>query len=245
MKDFGPETFGERADGYDDWYGTRLADRSTADTVRLLAELAAGGSALELAIGTGRVALPLAAAGLEVQGIEASERMVAKLREKPGGDRIPVTIGDFADVGVDDTFDLIFVVFNTLFNLVSQEDQIRCFSNVARHLTTKGVFVVEAFVPEGGESQTNRTVRTAHVEKESAVLELSVSDPVEQLIEYQYIEFAADGIRMHPLVMRYAWPSELDLMARLAGLELRHRWAGWDRSPFTASSTAHVSVYAR
>ena len=149
MKDFGPETFGERADGYDDWYGTRLADRSTADTVRLLAELAAGGSALELAIGTGRVALPLAAAGLEVQGIEASERMVAKLREKPGGDRIPVTIGDFADVGVDDTFDLIFVVFNTLFNLVSQEDQIRCFSNVARHLTTTGVFVVEAFVPEG------------------------------------------------------------------------------------------------
>lgn len=246
MKGYGPETFGERmAAVYDTWYGTRLAEATTLESVEVLADLAASGTVLELAIGTGRVALPLAARGLSVHGIDASEAMVAKLREKPGADAIPVTIGDFADVAVDGAFDLIFVVFNTLFNLTSQDDQVRCFHNVARHLTARGVFVVEAFIPDIAGFVDDQAVRVVHVTTESATLEASVHDPVAQIVQYQYIVITQEGARLYPVPMRYAWPSELDLMARLAGLELRDRWGGWDRSPFTASSSGHVSVYAR
>ena len=246
MEQYRAETFGERfADVYDTWYGTQLAEETTPQTVEVLADLAAGGRVLELAIGTGRVALPLAARGLEVHGIEASDRMVAKLREKPGGDAIPVALGDFADVGVDGAFDLIFVVFNTLFNLTSQEDQVRCFRNVAQHLTARGVFVVEAFIPDLSDCVDNKALRTAHITTDSVYLEASVHDPVSQTVCYQYIEITPDGTRLYPVPLRYAWPSELDLMARLAGLELRERWGGWDRSPFTALSSGHVSVYGR
>ncbi len=245
MKGFEPETFGERmAAVYDSWYGTRLADATTADSVELLAGLAAGGRVLELAIGTGRVALPLAARGLSVHGIDASRAMVEKLREKPGGDAIPVTIGDFADVAVEGRFDLVFLVFNTLFNLRSQDDQLRCFHNVARHLSHGGFFVVEAFVPDFEGYVDDRALRTAHVSARGVTLEASVHDPVTQTVRYQYIVVTQGGVELYPLPMRYAWPSELDLMARLAGLELRERWSDWRRSPFTASSRAHVSVYA-
>jgi SAM-dependent methyltransferase len=230
---------------YDTWYGTRLAEATTLESVQVLADLAAGGTVLELGIGTGRVALPLAARGLSVHGIDASEAMVAKLREKPGGDATPVTIGNFADVAVDGAFALVFVVFNTLFNLTSQAEQVRCFHNVARHLTAAGVFVVEAFVPDLSGFVNDQAVRTVHVTTDSAYLEASVHDPVAQTVRYQYIEITQAGARLYPVPMRYAWPSELDLMARLAGLELRERWGGWDRSPFKASSSAHVSVYAR
>ena len=245
MKGYGPETFGENADTYDDWYGTRRADESTDGAVRLLADLAGGGDVLELAIGTGRVALPLAATGLSVHGIDASEKMVAKLREKRGGDALPVVIGDFADVAVEGTFDLAYLVFNTLFNLVTQEDQVRCFANVAARLAPGGAFVVEAFVPRPADFQGEQSVRTCHVEMGSAVVELAVHDPVAQRVEYQYVEFTEAGTRLHPLVMRYAWPSEIDLMARLAGLRLEDRFADWDRTPFTRSSGAHVSVYRK
>jgi SAM-dependent methyltransferase len=244
MKKYEPETFGERmADVYDTWYGTRQADEKTQESVEVLADLAAGGTVLELAIGTGRLALPLAARGLSVHGIDASEAMVGKLREKPGGDAIPVTIGDFAHVAVDGAFDLIFVVFNTLFNLTSQDDQVRCFRNVALHLTARGVFVVEAFVPDLSGFVDHQAVRTVHVTTDSAYIEASVHDPVAQTIRYQYIEITEGNVRLYPVPMRYAWPSELDLMARLAGLELRERWGEWDRSPFAASSSGHVSVY--
>ena len=149
MQGYGPQTFGERmAEVYDDWYGTRIADRSTQAAADLLARLAAGGRVLELAIGTGRLALPLAQRGLSVHGIDASEAMVARLRQKPGGDAIPVTIGDFAAVDVPGRFDLVLVAFNSLFNLTSQAEQVRCFQNVAGRLTARGVFVVEAFVPD-------------------------------------------------------------------------------------------------
>jgi SAM-dependent methyltransferase len=246
VKRYGPETFGERmADVYDTWVGSRLTEARTLEAVEVLADLAADGTVLELAIGTGRVALPLAARGLSVHGIDASEAMVAKLREKPGGDAIPVTIGDFADVAVDGAFDLVFVVFNTLFNLTSQDHQVRCFHNVARHLTAGGVFVVEAFVPDIASFVDGQAVRADQVTTDSAVLEVSVHDSVGQTVHYQYIVITQDGARLYPVPMRYAWPSELDLMARLAGLELRERWGGWDRSPFTASSSGHVSVYAR
>ena len=244
MKGYRPETFGERlADVYDTWHGNPSESKLQA-TVEVLADLAAGGPVLELAIGTGRVALPLARRGLSVQGVDASEAMVAKLRGKPGGDAIPVTIGDLADVAVEGAFDLIFLVFNTLFNLTSQDDQVRCFQNVASHLTETGVFVVEAFVPDvAGLERQN--LRTEAVTIDSTVLEASVHDPVAQLVEYQYIVIDEKGVQLYPVPQRYAWPSELDLMARLAGLELRERWSAWDRSPFTASSREHVSVYAR
>ena len=245
MKGYRPETFGERwADVYDTWTETERSEAMTLETVGVLADLAAGGTVLELAIGTGRVALPLAARGLSVQGIDASEEMVAKLREKPGGDAIPVTIGDFADVAVDGAFDLVFVVFNTLFNLTSQDDQVRCFNNVARHLTAEGVFVVEAYMPDMA-GLDGQNVRTERLTIDSALLEVSVHDPVSQIVLYQYIVITQDGTRLHPVPQRYVWPSELDLMARLAGLELRERWGGWDRSPFTASSSGHVSIYGQ
>lgn len=244
MKGYTAETFGERfAEVYDTWYGTKLAEATTQEAVELLADLAAGGTVLELAIGTGRLALPLAERGLSIHGIDASEAMVAKLREKPGGEAIPVTIGDFADVAVDGSFDLIFLVFNTLFNLTSQDDQVRCFHNVARHLTPRGVFVVEAFIPDIA-SLDGQNMRTVHLTADSITLEASMHDPVSQLVQYQYIEITQEGTRLYPVPQRYAWPSELDLMARLAGLELHERWAAWDRSPFTASSSGHISVYA-
>lgn len=244
MKGYRAETFGERmAAVYDTWFGSP-PEATTLQSVEVLADLAAGGKVLELAIGTGRVALPLAARGLSVHGIDASDAMVAKLREKPGGDAIPVTIGDFADVAIDGAFDLVFVVFNTLFNLTCQDDQVRCFRNMARHLTAGGVFVVEAFVPDITSFVAGQSVRAVQVTIDSAALEASVHDPVAQTVQYQYIVLTQDGARLYPVPMRYAWPSELDLMARLAGLELRERWAGWDRSPFTAASSGHVSVYA-
>ncbi len=236
-----PKSFGQHfADVYDEWVASRVSDSHTRQSVETLADLAAGGKVLELAIGTGRVALPLAERGLSVQGIDASEAMVAKLREKPGGDAIPVTIGDFADVAVEGPFDLIYLVFNTLFNLTTQDAQVRCFRNVARRLSSRGLFVVEAFVPEIAEEQS---VRTEQITADSVVLEAALHDRVSQTVQYQYIVITDAGVRLYPVPMRYAWPSEIDLMSRLAGLELRQRWADWERSPFTASSTAHVSVY--
>jgi SAM-dependent methyltransferase len=241
MKDYGPDTFGRlNAEHYDAFYP---ADASTLETVDLLADLAAGGSVLELAIGTGRVALPLAARGLAVSGIEASAEMIAKLKNKPGGHTIPVVLGDMADVAVDGQFDLVFLVFNTLFNLSTQDEQVRCFQNVARRLTPRGVFVVEAFVPEVAHFVDRQRVRTVGVTFKSAYLEASVHDPVTQVINYQYITLSEAGMRLTPLPMRYAWPAEIDLMARLAGLQLRERWGGWDRASFTAASTKHVSMY--
>jgi SAM-dependent methyltransferase len=241
MKGWGPATFGEiNAERYD------LEHAPNAETLRAvetLAELAGGGRVLELAIGTGRIALPLAARGAEVSGMDASPEMVARLKAKPGGAAIPVTIADLADVGVDGTFDLVFLVFNTLFNLTSQAEQVCCFQNAAARLTRRGRFVIEAFVPEVARYADGQRLRTVHVDIDRVVVEASVHDPVAQVIRYQYITTTRDGVRLAPLPMRYAWPAELDLMARLAGLELRERWADWDRSPFTAASASHVSVY--
>ena len=241
-----PRAFDQaQADTYDSWYGVVQQDASTADAVACLAELAAGGRALELAIGTGRIALPLAATGLEVHGIEASEPMLAKLRAKPGGDAIPVTVGDMAEVGVEGEFELVFLVFNTIFNLATQDDQLRCFRNVARHLGPRGVFVIETYVPDLSGFVDGQSVRTVHIEDGATTLEAALHDPLTQTVDYQYVVLSANGVQEHRVPMRYAWPMELDLMARLAGLELRARWADWHRAPFTATSPAHVSVYGR
>lgn len=246
MEGYRPETYGDRwADVYDAWVGTFRGGLATQPAVDCLADLAAGGRVLELAIGTGRIGLPLAQRGLEVHGIDASEAMVAKLRDKPGGDAIPVTIGDFADVGVDGTFDLIFVVFNTIFALITQEEQVRCFHNVAHHLTAQGVFVVEAFVPDLTRFDRGQSLRVERVTTDQVNIDASMHDPVAQTVLAQQVAITMAGTQLRPVHLRYAWPSELDLMARLAGLELRDRWGGWDRSPFTASSGMHISVYAR
>lgn len=242
MDAYRPETYGDRIAGvYDELY----SDLDTEGAVETLAELAAGGPVLELAIGTGRLALPLAKRGLEVHGIDASEAMVAKLREKPGGADTPVTIGDFADVGVDGSYALIFVAANTLFALLTQEDQLRCFENVAAHLADGGVFVVEAFFPDLARFDRNQRVEVVRLDTDEVMLDVSRHDPVGQRVASSHVVVTGDGIRLYPVHIRYAFPSELDLMAKLAGLELRERWGGWGREPFTAGSPRHVSVYGR
>jgi SAM-dependent methyltransferase len=239
---FEPDTFGKlNAEDYD-----LLHDPGTTDeTVALILEIAAGGRTLELAIGTGRIALPLAAKGLEIHGIEGSPEMVARLREKPGGDAIAVAIGDFADVDMAGPFDHVFLVFNTLFNLTSQDHQVRCFQNVANRLRDGGTFLVETFVPDTAQYRAGQNVRTMQVGFKSVWLEAAMHDPVRQVVEYQRVRITEDGVRLVPLLMRYAWPAEIDLMARLAGLRLKDRWGGWHREPFTADSKMHVSVYEK
>ncbi|MGZ7036093.1 MAG: class I SAM-dependent DNA methyltransferase [Ilumatobacteraceae bacterium] len=237
-------SFGEEAAAdYDDNNNT---NRDTEATVAFLEEMAHGGPVLDLAIGTGRVALPLAARGIRVDGIDLSSAMVAKLRAKPGGDRLSITIGDFAAVPVDGAYRLIFVVFNTLFNLLTQDDQVRCFQNVAAHLTDDGSFVVEAFVP----TYLTRLRNDQYVDAEAigvAEVRLDVGrhDPVTQRLDESHVVLTREGVRLYPIVTRYAWPSELDLMARIAGLRLKRRWSGWNHEPFTSTSDKHVSVYCR
>jgi SAM-dependent methyltransferase len=207
---------------------------------------ARGGPALELAIGTGRIALPLAARGVRVDGIELAPAMVDRLRAKPGGDRLSVTIGDFAEVPVEGRYRLIYVVFNTLYNLITQDDQVRCFENVAAHLTDHGVFVVEAFTPGYlHRLQEDQYVLAEGIGLEEVRLDVARHDATRQLLEKNHIAFGPGGIGFNPIVLRYVWPGELDLMARIAGLRLVERWAGWHREPFTSASRAHVSVYGR
>jgi SAM-dependent methyltransferase len=243
VPDYDAATYGDRmAEVYDEWFGV---PSDTDDAVRFLSDLAGVGPVLELGIGTGRIALPLAQKGYEVHGIDASEAMVEKLRVKPGGGDIPVTIGDFAEVDVEGDFSLVYVVFNTFFALLSQEDQVRCFSNVARRLREGGVFVIEAFVPDMTRWDRDQRMEAHHVENDSVILGASRHDPVEQRVASNHLVVSEAGVRMYPVRLRYAWPSELDLMARLAGLRLRKRWGGWHREPFTASSGKHISVYDR
>lgn len=242
MSDFAPETYGDRiAPRYDDMY----AQLDPAAAVACLAELANGGRALELAIGTGRIALPLRERGIEVHGIDASREMIALLRQKPGGDEVPVTVGDFADVSVDGEFSLIFIAFNTFFALLTQEDQLRCFRNVAAHLAPGGVFVIEAFVPDLGRFDRGQRVATSRVDLGEVTIEASVHDAARQRVDTTHVFLSDEGVELYPLKIRYAWPSELDLMALLAGLRLRHRWAGWEKEAFSSESGWHVSVYAR
>ena len=217
-----------------------------ADAVRFLSRLAGDGRALELAVGTGRIALPLAAAGVDVDGIDLSEAMVAKLRSKPGGDAVDVTIGDFADVPVGGSYRLIYIVYNTLFNLLTQDDQVRCVENVAVHLDDGGSFVVEALLPSYlHRLRDHQYVDAESVEVDRVTFDVSRHDPVNQLQEESHVSIARDGIRLHPIVTRYIWPSELDLMARIAGLRLIDRFGGWTGEPFTHDSRLHVSVYGR
>lgn len=213
-----------------------------AETVTFLADLARAGPVLEFAIGTGRIALPLAARGLRVDGIELSPDMVEQLRAKPGGADLDVTMGDMSTTTAPDRYRLIFLVFNTIFNLLTQDDQVRCFENAARQLTDDGAFVVEAGVMNGAPADY---AKPEHVGKDRVVLDVCHYDPVTQLLEENHVELAGTGIRLNPIVCRLANPGELDLMARIAGLRLADRWGGWERQPFTAASVRHVSVYQK
>ena len=241
MDDYDASTYGERfAEIYDEQHGY-MGERETD----FLVELARGGRALELGVGTGRVALPLAARGVEVHGIDASPAMLERLRAKPGGERVTAHTGDFADVGVRGEFSLVYVVFNTFFALLSQDEQVRCFRNVAERLTPEGVFLVEAFVPDPSLYHHGHMVKTFNIKTDSLSLHVAQLDTVEQTATGQQIIITERGIRLYPVKLRYAWPSELDLMARLAGLRLRLRFGGWLREPFTSRSEKHVSVYER
>ena len=242
MKHYAAETYGESyAEYYDGWHGS--IDEAT---IKTLAELAAGGRALELGVGTGRVALPLSAEGVEVHGIDASPAMVEKLRAKPGGERVEVSIGDFADVDAPGLFSLVFVVFNTFFMLLTQEEQVRCFRNAAARLGPGGLFVVEAFVPDLTRYEDGQAVKTTSIADDHAILEVARLDAARQHVTSQRVVLGgAGGVRLFPIQVRFAWPSELDLMAQLAGLRLRERWGGWRREPFDSHSVKHVSVYER
>ena len=241
MEDKVEEVYNQRcADVYDQWFG--YFDEAAVD---LLEELAGGGRALELGIGTGAVALPLAARGVRVEGIDASPEMVAALRAKPGGRDLPVTMGDFADVNVGGEFSLVYVVYNTLFALQTQEEQVRCFRGVAARLAPGGAFVVEAFVPDLAQLSAGRGVRLLPMKNDRVGIRLYEHDPVRQKMKSRQVIFADGGVRVFPVEVRYAWPSELDLMARLAGLRLRERWGDWRRGAFDAKSEKHVSVYER
>jgi SAM-dependent methyltransferase len=243
LKDYDTATYGDLMAGvYDEWFG--IPD-DTDDTVDFLENLAGSGPVLELGIGTGRVALPLAGRGVEVHGIDASGAMVERMKDKPGGAGITVSIGDFAEVAVGEHFSLVYVVFNTFFALASQEDQVRCFANVAGRLNEGGVFVLTAFVPDLGRFVGGQTTQTKLVERDRVILETSTHDPVAQKVLSQNIVMGETGTKLYPVQIRYAWPSELDLMARLAGMRLLERWAGWHREPYKAASPRHVSVYEK
>jgi SAM-dependent methyltransferase len=214
-----------------------------ASTVDFLAELAGGGRALELAIGTGRIALPLRARGVPVAGIELSPDMVAQLKKKPGSEAVDVTIGDMTSTRVDGTFRLVYLVFNTIGNLLTQDEQVECFRNAAAHLEPGGCFVVEVMVPPlrrlpPGESSLVFTLTPQRMGYDEI-------DVARQLGVSHHIWFREDGPKTFSTPWRLVWPAELDLMARLAGMRLRERWQDWDRSPFTGESVQHVSVWEK
>ncbi len=241
--------------GEDGYFDERVAERydeSTADlfspeavdpVVDFLSELAGGGRALELGIGTGRIALPLAQRGVGVHGIELSRAMAAKLREKPGGEEIPVTIGDFSSTRVDGTFSLAYVVFNTIVNLTTQAGQVACFRNVAAHLDPGGCFVVEVLVPDLRRLPPGETMRV--FDASEGHWGIDEYDVANQGLVSHHFSLVAGAIERVSMPFRYVWPAELDLMAELAGMRLRERWSGWRREPFTGESRKHVSVWEK
>ena len=236
--------FGEPVAARYDELSADLFEPAVVDpVVGFLAGLAGEGAALELGIGTGRIALPLARRGIRVHGIDLSEAMVARLRAKPGAEQIAVTVGDFATTSVEGRFSVAYLVFNTIGNLTTQDEQVACFQNVAAHLQPGGCFVIEVGVPQLQRLPPGETVRAFTLT--ATHLGFDEYDVASQgLISHHY--HIEDGkLDVSSLPLRYVWPSELDLMARLAGMTLRERWSGWNREPFTSDSTKHVSVWEK
>jgi len=236
--------FDERvAARYDDTYDYQNDPAVVEPVVDLLAELAGDGRALELGVGTGRIALPLAQRGVLVHGIELSRAMADRLRAKPGADAVDVTIGDMATTRVEGSFRVAYIVVNTIMNVTSQEAQVACFRNVAAHLEPGGCFVVEVLVPELQRLPPGDTHRVFSAdERHWGIDEYDVAR--QALISHHFLQ--VDGhLERRSIPFRYVWPSELDLMAQLAGMRLRDRWSGWKREPFTSDSTKHVSVWEK
>jgi SAM-dependent methyltransferase len=243
VTEFDPTLYGASiADEYDELYSDSL---DTEAAVERLVELATGGPVLEFGIGTGRLALALVGRGLDVHGVDASSEMVAKLHRKPGGDRIPVVMGDFSEADAGSGFTLVVLAFNTIFALPDQQAQVRCFANAARHLRPGGRFVIEAWVPDVGAFHHNRAVRPRIIASEQVSIEVAELDPVHQIMRTTQTVMRNGSMRLHPANHRYAWPAELDLMAQLATLRRVARWENWSGDPFTAESRHHVSVYER
>jgi hypothetical protein len=239
-------------DGYFDERVAATYDESSADifapsvvdtAVDVLAGLAGGSQALEFGIGTGRIALPLARTGIPVHGIDLSQAMVDRLRSKPGGDAINVTIGDFATTRVNGTFSLVYLVFNTIMNLTAQAAQVACFRNAATHLSPGGCFVIEVMIPQLRKLPVGQSAVPFHVS--STKLAFDLYDVATQAMSSNYVEIVGGRAEHRSIPFRYVWPAELDLMAQLAGLRLRHRWEGWTREPFTSASDQHVSVWEK
>jgi SAM-dependent methyltransferase len=234
----------EVAEAYDITSAAMFEPAVLDPTVDALLELSRGGPALEFAIGTGRVALALSARGVSVQGIELSEHMAQQLRQKPGAEAVPVTIGDMSTTRVPGEFALVYLVFNTIMNLTTQDEQVAVFSNAAAHLSPGGVFVVEVLVPQLRRLPPAELGRVFAMDEDHIGIE-TFDDPVGQ-ISWSHHWMSVDGkLLRHSAPYRYVWPSELDLMARLAGLRLRDRWSGWGREPFTSGSVDQVVVYEK
>ena len=241
-----------RDDGYFDERVAARYHESAADmfdpavvdpAVDLLAELAGSGRALELGIGTGRIALPLAQRGIPVHGIDLSQAMLARLRAKPGGEDVAVTIGDFATTRVDGTFSVAYLVFNTIMHLTRQAAQVACFRNVAAHLEPGGCFLIEVGVPDLRRLPPGETLHAFHASETRWGLD--EYDVVTQGLTSHHFEILDGRLERLSIPFRYAWPSELDLMAELAGMSLRERWSGWKREPFTSESRKHVSIWEK
>ncbi|MDP9495448.1 MAG: class I SAM-dependent methyltransferase [Actinomycetota bacterium] len=245
MSDYDIGTYGQRwAPFYDDIY--QEIDTATIGFLKALAGTPP--RALELAIGSGRVAIPLMEAGVSVTGIDISEEMIGLLRAKPGGDRIQVVTGDFADVGVEETFPLVYLGFNTLFALLDQTRQVECFQNVARALEPGGRFVLDTFMPDLSryDHLGTRMGVSSISSNEAHAYELAIHDPLGQTVISHQVRRLEDGSTVVlPVTVRYAWPAEMDLMGRLAGLVLEERWGWYDRRPLTERSGQHVSVYRK
>jgi SAM-dependent methyltransferase len=236
--------FGERvAARYDESAANMFAAAQVDPVVDFLVGLATDGSALELGIGTGRIALPLAQRGIRVHGIDLSDAMAARLRVKPGAEQIGVTIGDFATTTVEGRFSVAYLVFNTIMNLTTQDEQVLCFQNVAAHLLPGGCFVIEVAIPDLQRLPPGETVRAFTVSPTRLGFD-EYDIAAQGLISHHYW-VDGDKLEVFSVPFRYVWPAELDLMARLAGMSLRERWSGWKREPFTSESRQHISVWEK
>lgn len=231
------------AEHYDQPEPTEGEIRELASCVRCLNALAKGGKALEFAIGTGRVALPLLASGIPVSGIELSEAMVKVMRRKAGADQISVTIGDMATTELGEEFDLVFLVYNTIGNLMTQEAQVQAFQNAAAHLKPGGVFVIENYIPPLRRFPIDALGLPFSIGQDHTGID-TIDTVTQRLVSHHYTRTPDGSMRYSATPQRYTWPAEQDLMARLAGLTLKHRWADWDQAPFTEHSTKHISVWA-
>lgn len=242
MSDFDPAAYGRfAADDYD-----RLVENlDPGPAVETLVKLAEGQAVLEFGIGSGRLALPLAEQGVEVAGVDGSPDMVELLHAKPGAADIRVEIGDFSTTRVPGEYGLVVLAINTIYALPDQDAQVRCFANAAAHLGPGGRFLVEAWVPDPGAFRRGQAVRVLDVRDQRVLLEIAQLLPSEQHMRTTKLLVSPGGVRMFPANHRYAWPQELDLMARMAGLTLEHRWQDWQRTPYDDDSTTHVSVWRK